>query len=157
MERLFKNGTVAACLMGTGVLAVALSASVVQAEVPSFHATVPFSFVVGNQTMPAGTYVVQRYLGQAKDPDTLGVIVMKISDRHVYKVMLTGTVADRSAERGLGSGLIFTTFEGKQYLNRVRLAGDTVVHQLANVPPEIRAQGTNGEVIVVGFRYSRGK
>jgi len=155
MERLFKNGTVAACLVGTAVLAVVLSARVVQAEVPSFHAIVPFSFVVGSQTMPAGTYVVQRYLGKAKD--ALGIIVMKISDRHVYKVMLTGAVADRSAERGMGSGLIFTTFEGKQYLNRIRLAGDTVVHQLVNVPPEIRAQGKSGEVIVVGFRYSRGK
>ncbi len=38
---------------------------------------VPFPFVVGNQTLPAGTYQVQRLLGQPVEADQVGMVVIR--------------------------------------------------------------------------------
>jgi hypothetical protein len=51
-------------LMGT--LMVTLNMPLARAQVSSFRAAIPFSFVVGKQTLPAGTYLVQRFLRQAQ-------------------------------------------------------------------------------------------
>lgn len=139
-----------------GILAVSWTTAV-GAQISSFRALIPFPFVVGSQTLPAGTYVVQRFLGKAKNPEDLGVIVMKASDHHVYKVIVTGSSEDRRAARSEGSELIFTSFKGRQYLDRVWVAGDALAHQLANVPPERAGDGVTGEVIVTGLGDSRGR
>ena len=140
-----------------GLLAFCLPAVSTQAQVSSFRVAVPFPFVVGTQTLPSGTYVVQRYLGQPRHADDTGVIVMKANNHHIYKVIVTGASEQRKAAKLEGSRLVFTSFQGKQYLNRVLVAGDPVAHQLANVPADIAAQGAGGEVIVTSFQPSRGK
>jgi hypothetical protein len=50
-----------------------------------------------------------------------------------------------------GSSLIFISFKGRQYLNRVCVVGDGVVRQLTNLPSEVATRGTSGQVIVTGF------
>jgi hypothetical protein len=56
---------------------VTLTMPLAGAQVSSFQATVPFPFVVRNQTLPAGTYVVQRFLGKPKSSADVRVMVMK--------------------------------------------------------------------------------
>jgi hypothetical protein len=140
-----------------GSLMVALTMPLADAEVSSFRVTVPFPFVVGNQTQPAGTYVVQRLLGKPKSAADVGVIVIKDSDHHVYKVIMTASGKESRAVGAAGSRLIFTSFKGREYLNRVCVAGDAVVCQLANVPSEVAAQGAGGEVIVTSLLNGKGK
>ena len=139
-------------LAAVGLLLVSLAPLSTFAQVSAFKATVPFPFVVGHQTLPAGTYIVQRFLGKPKTANDLGIIVIKASDQHVYKVIVTASSEKRRAANG--SSLIFTSFKDKQYLNRVWVAGDAVAHQLANIPPEVATQGPHGEVIVTGLHYS---
>jgi len=134
------------------MLAVLLAASA-HAQVAAFQAIVPFPFIVGNQTLPAGTYLVQRFLGKPKSPDSTGLIVMKASNHHIYKVIVTGASNIPDAGRKQVSRLIFSTFAGKQYLNRIWVAGDAVAHQLVNIPPAI-AQEASDEVIVTGQHRS---
>ena len=123
-------------------------------QVSTFLVTVPFPFSVGCQMLPAGTYVVERYsLRKPQSPDDTGVIVMKASSHHVYRVVVTDGGEHRGS-RSEESELIFTNFKGRQYLNRVLVAGDAVAHQLANLPAEIAAQGSDGEVIVTGTKQS---
>lgn len=138
-------------------LVVALTIPSVQAQVRSFQASIPFSFIIGKQTLPAGTYVVQRFLGKPKSPADVGVIVMKANDHHVYKVIVTDSGEESRAVVAGGSRLIFTSFKGRQYLSRVCISGDTLVHQLTNVPSEVEAQGASGEVIVTGLHENKGK
>jgi hypothetical protein len=137
-------------------LMVTLTMPLAGAQVSSFQVTIPFPFVVRNQTLPAGTYVVQRFLGKPKSSDDVRVIVMKSEDRHVYKVLVTGSGDESRAVGAAGSRLIFTSFRGREYLNRICVAGDAVIQQLANVP-EIAAQGASGEVIVTGLVNAREK
>lgn len=143
-------------LVALGVLYVYLTPPVVHGQVSAFQAIIPFPFVVGSQTLPAGTYLVQR-LGEQRTPNDVGVIVMKTSNHQVYKVIVTGPGDNHDAARAEGSRLVFTSFKGREYLNRVWIAGDAAAHQLADVPFEITAQGPASEVIVTGFRYSKGK
>jgi hypothetical protein len=137
------------------------------AQVSTFRANIPFPFVVGNQTLPPALYVVQRFLGKPKaaklKPGTpeasndMGVIVMKANDRHVYKVIVTEPGEDRQAVRSEGSRLVFTSFKGKQYLNRIWVAGDAVAHQLPSIANDISISNATGEVIVTALNYSRNK
>lgn len=120
-------------------------------QVSSFRATVPFSFVVGSETLPAGTYLVQRFLGKPTGSAEVRVIVLKANDQHVYKVLVTASGQKSRTFAASGSRLIFTSFKGREYLNRICVAGDAVVHQLANVSSEIAAHDASGEVIVTGL------
>jgi hypothetical protein len=138
-----------------GSLMVTLTMSLARAQVSSFQATIPFSFVVGNQTLPAGTYVVQRFLGKPKKAGDVGVFVMKASELHVYKVIVTDSGEESKAASVSGSSLIFISFKGRQYLNRVCIAGDEVVRQVTNLPSDVATRGTNGEVIVTGFHNAK--
>ena len=140
-----------------GSLMVALTVSLAGAQVSSFQVTIPFSFVVKNQTLPAGTYVVQRFLGKPKSSADVRVIVMKSEDQHVYKVLVTSFRHESRVAGAAGSKLIFTSFRGREYLNRICIAGDAVVQQLATIPPEIATQGVSGEVIVTGLVNTREK
>ncbi len=140
-----------------GVMMFALTKSHVSAQVATFEATIQFPFVVGKHTLPTGTYTVQRLMGRPKSTNALGVIVIKTNDHRVYKVIVTGTGEEHQSTRAKDSSLIFTSFEGKEYLNRVWVAGDAVAHQLADVPPEIATLGATSEVIVTGFHYSKAK
>jgi hypothetical protein len=116
-----------------------------------FQAAIPFPFVVGKQTLPAGTYVVQRFLGKPKKASDMGVVVMKASEHHIYKVIITASGEKSRVASATGSRLIFTSFKGQQYLNRVCIAGDAVVRELSNLPSEVATRGSSGEVIVTGF------
>jgi hypothetical protein len=96
-------------------------------------------------------------LGKPKSSTDVRVIVIKSNDQHVYKVLVTSSRDESRVAGAAGSRLIFTSFRGREYLNRICVAGDTVVQQLANVPPEIAAQGASGEVIVTGLVNTREK
>jgi hypothetical protein len=137
-------------LVVMGSLMVALTMPLACAQVSSFQVTIPFSFVVRNQTLPAGTYVVQRFLGKPKSSTDVRVIVMKSNDQHVYKVLVTSSRDESRVVGAAGSRLIFTSFRGREYLNGICVAGDAAVQQLEDVPPEIAARGASGEVIVTG-------
>jgi len=116
-------------LVALGVLTVALMASGAFIHASSFRAQVPFNFVVGNQTLPPGTYIVQRLFG--KILDSTGVVVIKTSNHRIYRAVITRLRADRPADRTRGSKLLFTTFKGQQYLSQIYVAGDKMADQLS--------------------------
>ena len=136
---------------------VALTMPLAGAQVSSFQVTVPFPFVVRNQTLRAGIYVVQRFLGRPQSSADVRVIVMKSEDQHVYKVLVTGFRDESRLVGAAGPRVIVTSFRGREYLNRICVTGDAVVHQLSNAPPEVAAQGKSAEVIVTGFVTGKGK
>jgi len=144
-------------LVVMGTLMVTLTMPLAGAQVSSFQVTIPFPFVVRNQTLPAGTYVVQRFLGKPKSAAEVGVIVIKGGDHHVYKVIMTASGEESRTVGAAGSRLIFTSFKGREYLSRVCVAGDAVVRQLASVPSEVAAQDAGGEVIVTSLHNGKGK
>jgi hypothetical protein len=144
-------------LVVIGTLMVTLTIPLASAQVSSFRVAIPFPFVVGNQTLPAGTYVVERFLGRPKSSADVRVIVMKDNHQHIYKVLVTCSREESPSVGATGSRLIFTSLRGREYLSRICVAGDVVVHQLANVPSEISVQDASGEVIVTGNSNGKAK
>ncbi|MFZ0285204.1 MAG: hypothetical protein WAL32_08225 [Terriglobales bacterium] len=112
-----------------GILTVALTASGTFTRASNFRAQVPFAFVVGNQTLPPGTYIVQRLLG--KILDSTGVVVIKTSDHRIYCAVITRLRADRLTDRVKVSKLRFTIFKGQQYLSQICVAGDGLADHLS--------------------------
>ena len=144
-------------LSAIGALVASLTLYCAHAQVSAFEATVPFPFVVGNRALPSGTYTVQRLMGKPRSASSLGIIVLKAADHRVYKVIVTDTRDQHHVASTKDSRLIFTSYQGKEYLNQVWVAGDEIAHQLENVPSEMTAVGSTGEVIVIGLRHSKSK
>ena len=107
-------------LMALRVLTMCLVASGTHVQASSFRAQVPFAFVVGSQTFPAGSYIVQRLFG--KILESTGVVVIKTSDRRIYRAIITHLKVDRPKDRVGVSKLSFTTFRGQHYLSRIQTA-----------------------------------
>jgi hypothetical protein len=63
-----------------------------QPQTLTFKMQVPFPFVVGNQTLPAGTYQVQRLLGRPVEADQGGMIVIRSVNPRLYKAVVTNLV-----------------------------------------------------------------
>jgi len=119
---------VIAVLFVLGLLAVAGKA---QAQTMTFKTQVPFPFVVGNQTLPAGTYQIQRLMGRPVEGEDVGVIVVRGADRGAYKAVVTNLV-QQPLESPSDSQLMFTRHAGQRYLSEVRIQGEKS-HQIPNV------------------------
>lgn len=117
---MFKKGKILA--VQTAMLLTAVS--VVHAV--SFKAEVPFAFVVGRQTLPAGSYVVEALTARATANAT-AVVVIKTTDHRIYHAVVTLL----KPERPRGSRLLFKQFKGQEYLSWVCVAGDSMARQLS--------------------------
>jgi hypothetical protein len=106
----------------------------VRAQTMTFRAYVPFPFVVGNQTLPAGVYQVQRLMGRSAETDEIGIIVVRGTDQYVYKAVVTN-LAWHSLASGSSAQLVFARRAGQRYLSELRIAGEKG-HEVPNVAPE---------------------
>jgi hypothetical protein len=131
------------------VLSVGLIAGQAQTQLATFKAQVPFSFAVGNQILPAGTYQVQRLLGRPGVSDMTGLIVLRSTYPHAYKALVThlsfGAVTSVGA-----SQLVFTTYAGRHYLSEVRISGETT-HQVTGLPQGIERASAHPSEAAVAF------
>jgi hypothetical protein len=111
-----------------------------QAQTMTFKAHVPFPFVVGNQTLPAGTYQIQRLLGRPVEADQVGMIVIRSTDPRVYKAVVTNLVRRSPGSRS-SSQLMFANHASQRYLSEVGIEGEKG-HQIPNVSPESELVGS---------------
>ena len=77
-----------------------------------FKVEVPFPFVLKGQTLPAGTYVIER-----TDPARPNIVTLKKVDGGIVRVVITQRV--EKDEPGTSSSLIFIQRKGKHYLFQV--------------------------------------
>lgn len=90
------------------VIAVALSVLTTFAPRPvhaaskpkSLVVAVPFDFVVGNRTMPAGSYRFQIVFGSPRQNDTVGVLAVRSLDGRYYASTLTSVAAGNAPADG---------------------------------------------------------
>jgi hypothetical protein len=129
---------VIAVVFGLSLLAFA---GEVQAQTITFKVKVPFPFVVGNQTLPAGTYQIQRLLGRPVEADQVGMIVIRSSNPRLYQAVVTNLV-HRSPGSRSSSELVFANHAGQCYLSGVRIEREKD-HQIPNVSPESELVGSD--------------
>jgi type IV secretory pathway protease TraF len=118
------------------IMALSVAVGHPAAQTTNFQAKIPFAFVVNAQTLPAGVYIVQRLLEMNAPRQATGVVVIRTADERVYLTAITSRKVNRRHSPNAGSNLSFIQLQGKNYLNQIRIAGDTMVYQFARVPAE---------------------
>ena len=77
---------------------------------------VPFEFVVGNQTFPAGTYRFRSLLNSVPGKDTMEYLMVSSTDRPLYRVIITDVVG---SEEPNNPRVAFTRSGGRAFLSEV--------------------------------------
>lgn len=101
------------------VLAFALGAVAVQAQSASqMKADIPFRFVIGDQTLPAGEYTI-RYVNQDSGKTAL---LFKSTDGRTSRIVNMMT-AEKGTPRER-AGIVFNQYGDQYFLSEVWTAGD---------------------------------
>lgn len=77
---------------------------------------VPFEFVIGNQTFPAGTYKFQSLLNSVPSKDAIDVLVVRSTEGRLYKAIVTDVVGSKEPNH---PKLVFTRSGDRVFLSEV--------------------------------------
>jgi len=109
------------------VLSLIVAAQVAQADEPML-VNIPFAFVAGNVTLPAGEYRVQKLDGNST------VVLIRCSDATASAMVVTH--AAQAKELQTESKLIFNQYGNRYFLSQVWTAGSIRGRQLLKSPQE---------------------
>jgi hypothetical protein len=117
---------------------ITITSSVAEAQARrkvTLQASVPYEFVIGNRTLPAGTYVFEMATGVPKSTDQAGVLIVHNYERKLYVAVATGVENDNTAHAL--PKLMFVRSGDRLYLSKVWRQGEIAglsVHTPANEP-----------------------
>jgi hypothetical protein len=101
-------------------LFVVMSGLIVYAEVePRVIATIPFAFIVGNKTLPAGDYTIDR-----PDFNEPNVLLIRNANNHI--AIFTNAESVQAKQMPNRSELIFNRIGDKYFLSKVWVTGDDI-------------------------------
>ena len=83
---------------------------------------VPFDFVVGNRTVPAGQYIVERATMDGK--------VLTIRNRDAKVSMFSPVLQSEASQEASEYALVFTCYGDQHFLSGIRLEGSKVTYVL---------------------------
>ena len=127
-------------LLGLGLLLVV---SGVQAQENGVKADIPFDFVVGNQVLPAGEYLVTPQ-GSANQ-----AILIRSTDSKSAAMTVTFSCASASPSRD--TKLVFHTLGGRYFLSQIWAEGYSQGRELRKSSAEVemaKNQKTTGEFVL---------
>jgi hypothetical protein len=99
-----------------------------QAE-PRIIANIPFAFIAGNKTLPAGQYTIDR--PNSNEPDLL---LIRSADSHVAFFLNANNVQARQTPSK--TELVFNEIGDKYFLSQIWMAGDETGREI----PKTRAE-----------------
>lgn len=116
----------AATIVTMFVVSLGAAAKRVQTEPrPAVIVDVPFPFVVGSQTLPAGTYMFESLQNSAPDAGHVDVLVVRSMDGRVYEAAMTYLAQGPDAQPN--SKVLFSRYGDCNFLSQVwergKLAG----------------------------------
>lgn len=127
------------------VLSLIVAAQVAKADDPLL-VNIPFAFVAGNATLPAGEYRVQKLDGNS------AVVLIRCSDARTSAMALSN--ATQAKEIQTQSKLIFKRYDNRYFLTQVWAAGSNRGRELLKSHAEKEAAQsarleTTGEVTLI--------
>jgi hypothetical protein len=107
---------------------------------------VPFEFVVGNQTFPAGIYKFQSLLNSVPSKATIDVLEVRSTVGRLYSAIVTDVVgsAEPSHPR-----LVFTRVGGRAFLSEVWQAGKQTGCRLQNHQDHTQTAETENDKVTL--------
>lgn len=113
-------------LLTLGALCILCFASVVSfaqspsKRVPGFSVQIPFDFVLGDRTFPAGNYTVRRVLNSSPDKSTLEIVTL----RHGAEVYQSAVVEIEGSEQTYPRPrVVFNRYGDRTYLSSIFVGG----------------------------------
>lgn len=101
-------------------LFVVMAGLIVYAEVePRVIANIPFAFIVGNKTLPAGDYTIDR--PDSNDPN---VLLIRNANNHI--ALFTNAESVQAKQMPDKSELVFNRIGDKYFLSKVWVTGDDI-------------------------------
>jgi len=88
----------------------------------TLQASVPYEFVLGNRTLPAGTYVFEMATGSPRSTDGAGVLIVHNYERRLYVAVATGVENDVNVHPS--PKLVFVREGDRVYLSKVWRQGE---------------------------------
>lgn len=104
----------------------------------TLEASVPFEFVVGSRTFPAGSYIFEMATGAPKKSDQAGILVVRNRERKLYVAVATGVTADEGAHAA--HNLVFVRNGDRTCLAKVWRQGDSAGLSLHTAPGATEAE-----------------
>jgi hypothetical protein len=127
-------------------LAVLIMAAAAHAQQATLSATVPFNFVVGDRTYPAGDYLFRN-----------SESLLKITNPERGKTEMTLSDACESLRPSADSRLVFDRIGGYLFLRQIWVAGNSHGRELPRTRTEIRMAQNHEkqEPVIVAANISR--
>ena len=124
-------------------MAVAMVSARVQASFP-LGVNIPFDFVVGKQTLPAGEYRIERLFS-----DKLDALLIRSTDGRASTIMMTMAVLANDWQSE--SKLVFNRYGDQYFLSQIWTAGNKSGRELYKSPreAELARQAVKREVAVL--------
>lgn len=97
---------------------------------PVVTVSIPFEFIVENQTLPAGNYQVQTLLQSQPGKDSIEVLALRNTTARGYRAVVVDLGTEVSAQSR--TELTFRRYGGRTYLAQVRSVG-----KLLNLHPSL--------------------
>jgi len=120
--------TIFIAAVGVVVTLMAGYPAAMQAQTSGLHVNIPFEFHVGDQVLPAGSYMVFLRSGSA----------LTISDgKGQAAVRLTNAISQADHRKGRDSLLVFMVYGDRYFLNEVRWEGYKDARSLLKSKTEI--------------------
>jgi hypothetical protein len=130
------------------LLSLLLVAGSAIAQTQHVRADIPFNFVVGNKTLPAGTYDVRRI--SSRDDKTL-----LLQSRDGVSSMMLNSNAAQTLEPSTKTKLVFNRYGNQYFLSQIWVNGEAGGRQLPKcsrekeVARELAQDRTRGRVEIV--------
>ena len=113
----------------------------------ALEASVPFEFVVGNQTFPAGKYTFEMATGSPEPSDQAAVLVVRGQGPMLYASVATEVDAEGNAN--LGHKLMFVRNGDRMYLSKVWRQGNPAGLSIPTAPPAEPQEWEQSEVLTL--------
>jgi len=138
---------------GAALLILIVLSHQAAARVFTFRASVPFQFVLGRETLPASSYIVEVLLGQSQQLNSTAVIVLKTPDGRVYRTAFTTVTDNRNRLSFPHSTLVFNRLRGKLYLTLVTVVNADVALGISSpASPDVTTHSHSTEVPMDSLR-----
>ena len=131
-------------LLVLNLLLILTAVSVLAQSSRSKVTNIPFSFTVGDKTLPAGQYTFERYRA-------CGDNIWLVQSRDGRSSALVTTQSVRSAEPQEKSKLVFRRYGGQYFLSQIWTVGDNSGRQLRVSRPksDLAKNNSEGETVVL--------
>ena len=128
------------------VLALAPKVFAQTSRPPALPVKVPFEFIVGNKTLPAGAYEFHSLLNSVAGKDTIDVLAVRSMDGELYRAIVTHVVGGAQPRH---PRVVFTRSGGRVFLSEVWESGKPAGCRLMGRQDQLQTTASENDTVTL--------